>query len=103
MPANTEQTIADCCEAMNPCQAKCMLERAELNLAMGKELSTYRIGEETFVYSKPSLPQIRALIEIYTARCNEASGRPALRRGGGTLRYAEPRFERHCASSRCSS
>ena len=101
MAVTNAPDISQCCEAMNPCEAKCMLERAEINLALGKEISTYRIGEETFVYAKPSLPQLRALIEVYDRRCNELSGRAPRRRGGGTLRYAEPRFGGCYSSGNC--
>lgn len=87
MSANTNSNIEDCCQRVNPCEALCMLEAAELNLATGKELTSYKIGEETFVYKKPSLTEVRALIEIYQGRCRRASGQTARRRGGGRFMY----------------
>lgn len=95
-----QNDIQNCCECVDPCKALCMLEHVELNLALGKEITSYSIGEERFQFKKPSLGEVRTLIEIYRKRCNVVHGRPARRRGGGNLRFVE-RHCRRCGRSSC--
>lgn len=98
MAVTSTPDIADCCQALDPCKALCMLEHAELNLAMGKEITSYKIGEETFTYKKPSLTDLRTLINIYRERCRESQCLPARRRGGGNFMYAKRRCRGYCGS-----
>ena len=91
MSATATPEIHECCKHLNPCDALCQLENAELQLAMGKNLQSYKIGEESFTYKQSSLSDIRALIGIYRERCREAQGQTRRRRGGGAFMYGKNR------------
>lgn len=67
-------TVDKCCEWINPCKALCLLQNVEVQIALGKQVTSYTLGEEKFSFRSPSLADIRALIKIYQARCPSAPG-----------------------------
>lgn len=85
----TGQTISGCCEMMSPCEALCMLQNAEIKLAMGETITSYKVGGETFTFARPSTSGVKALINKYQALCNVANGKPARRRAKVCLVYGE--------------
>ena len=86
----TEQIdIKTCCSAINPCEALCLLNNAALDIALGKSLMSYKVGEQTFNLVKPSLKDVKIMITHYEGLCNKSKGKPARRRAKVCFVHAE--------------
>ena len=92
--------VSTCCEMVNPCVALCQLLQMELDLALGKRVRAYEIGEEKFTIQVPTLAEIRSLIVTYRGLCNQAQGKPSRQRGSGCFVFGPHRC-RSCSSSPC--
>lgn len=69
------ETFNACCAAVNPCEAKCMIENALVARASGKTVRRYEIGDQEFELSLPSLNDLRSLLQDYERKCALVSGR----------------------------
>ena len=98
--SETSTDIISCCTAVNPCEAKCMIENALVNQAVGKTVMSYKVGEETFSIKLPSISDLRSLLDHYTAACNAACGVPSRPRANVSLVYGSTCSGRTASSCR---
>lgn len=64
-----EQTIGDCCVAMNPCDATCMLENVMVKMVSGNFVTTYNVGNEQYGFRRPTMTEVRDLIDYFERKC----------------------------------
>lgn len=81
------QTLSECCENVNPCDAIKLLNRVMLDIGTGQFVSAYKIGEESFTISKPSIDNVRALIDYYKTLCTDPEITGLLRRRRASVKF----------------
>ncbi len=95
-------TISDCCKQMNPCKAVCMLQNVMIELVSGNYVTNYRVGGESFAFAKPSIAEVRGLLDYFQQECNKAQGKQSRKRANFCFVHADPMCGR-CANpqNRC--
>lgn len=72
--------IVDCCKRVCPCDAVCLLENVLVDLSVGRFVTSYKVGEETFSIARPSIDDVRNLLDFFQKKCNLSKGQPSRRR-----------------------
>lgn len=68
-------TIADCCKRIDPCEAVCLINNVMVDIAVGKFVKGYKVGDESFQFAEPSLSDLKALLTLFEARCEKLKGK----------------------------
>ena len=71
----TEEFV-NCCKKLDACEAVCEIDNAILALALGKSITGYRVGEESFSLAQRSVVDLRAVRAHFKTLCDEATGVP---------------------------
>lgn len=69
------ETISDCCKRIDPCEAVCLINNVLVDLAVGKFVTSYKVGGESFHFAQPSMKDLQSLLTVFEARCNKSKGR----------------------------
>lgn len=65
--------LSDCCETLNPCEVLCALQNVQVKIALGKQVKTFKIGDETFSMASVSASDLSTLIAEYQQKCDPSS------------------------------
>ena len=66
-------TLANCCELLDPCEALCLMQNAYNELMIGKKHTKYKLGEEEFTIAITKASDLRSAIDYYRGLCDNAS------------------------------
>lgn len=92
--------IVECCKRVCPCDAVCLLENILVDLSVGRFVTNYKVGEETFSIAKPSIDDVRSLLKFFQKKCNLSKGLPSKPRAKVCFVFGNHECPR-CGRKRC--